>query len=46
MTEGTFQIVRLCETEPFLDSCITFTLLVITLELISRHLAHTFCKPL
>jgi hypothetical protein len=41
MAEWTFQIMRLHDRVPMLDPCITFTILVITLKLISWHLDHT-----
>jgi len=37
MAEWTFKVMRLSNAEPFLDACITFTLLVVTLKLIGWH---------
>jgi hypothetical protein len=37
-TERTFEIMRLGEAKPFFYPGITFTLLIVALELISRHL--------
>jgi hypothetical protein len=45
MTEWAFQIMRLCEAEPFLDPGIRLALFIVTLELISWHLdrSHRSC---
>jgi hypothetical protein len=37
-TKRTFEIMGFVEAEPFLDPGITFAILIIALELISRHL--------